>query len=265
MRKYLALVRAAMIESLQLRVAAISNFIGNIIYIIIIFNLWKSIFLSSHNSIINGMSFNDTMVYLVLASALFYTIEAYLVWNTHRDIRSGKIVLNLIKPIGYQAYQYFYCLGWIIFNFLTTFIPTFILVYLLSGCSIPLDYNLLYFLASVVLAIGIHFLIDFSVGTICLYTQSVWGVNIMKEVIVLLFSGAIIPLNFFPEPLKSIAMYLPFQAIYNTPLQQLINKGLLTTERITSLCIQLVWIIVLFIISRLFWRKSVKIITVNGG
>jgi len=265
MKRYSALVRVGLLIMLQLRMGTIVNFLGNIIYIIIIYNLWKSIFLSSGSDVVNGMTFADTMVYLVLASALFYAMEGYLVWRTHHDILSGQIILDLIKPVGYMSYQYFSLIGDIIFNFVTTFIPTFIIVCFLSNFAIPLGLNLLFFLLSVVLAVGIHFCIDFFVGTICLYTQSVWGVNIMKEVVVLLLSGAVIPINFFPEPLKSIVMYLPFQAIYNAPLQQLINAGLPAAERLSMLATQLLWVAVLFVLSRVFWRKSVKIITVNGG
>lgn len=265
MRKYWALIRASILESLQFRLSIMVNFIGNLIYIIIVYNLWESIFRSAGSDVINGLTFADTMIYLVLASAMFYAMEVYLVWGTHRDIQSGKIVLNLIKPMGYQAFMYLGSIGQIIFNFITTFIPTFALVYFLSGRGIHLGYNLLYFAVSVFLAIGIHFCIDFFVGTICLYTQSVWGVNIMKEVIVLLLSGAVIPLNFFPEPLKSIVMYLPFQAIYNAPLQQLINPSLSSDDRLISLAVQLFWVMITLVMSRLFWRRSVKVITVNGG
>ena len=265
MKKYLALIRASMLEALQLRVAAISNFIGNIIYIVIVYHLWYSIFFSSGEKIVNGMTFSDTIIYLVLTSALFYTIEAYLVWDTHRDIQSGKIISNLIKPIEYQSFQYFRCLGWVIFNFFSTFLPTFLIIYFLSGSKIVLSYNLLFFLISIVLSTVIHFFVDFFVGTICFYTQSVWGVNIMKEVVVMLFSGAVIPINFFPEPLKSITMYLPFQAIYNIPLQQLLHHNLTTRSRMNYICVQLLWIIVLFVVSKSFWKKGQRIITVNGG
>jgi ABC-2 type transport system permease protein len=149
-------------------------------------------------------------------------------------------------------------------DFIVTFIPTFILVYFLSGMSIPLGLNLIFFLVSVIMAVLINLSIDFFVGCIILYTMSTWGVNIMKEVIVLLLSGATIPLAFFPEPLKTIVMYLPFQAVYNAPLSQLIGEYSYA-ERFQMLGVQFFWVIAVFVISELFWRKSVKQITVNGG
>ena len=81
-----------------------------------------------------------------------------------------------------------------------------------AGCSreiitrgaIRIGLNVVWFIVSVVLALIVNFNIEVFVSTICLYTESTWGINIVKESIVLLFSGATIPLAFFPEPLRQI-------------------------------------------------------------
>ena len=112
----------------------------------------------------------------------------------------------------------------------------------------------------------INFAIDFFVGTICLYTQSTWGINIMKEVVVLFLSGATVPLAFFPETLRKIVMFFPFHAIYNTPLTFL-TKGpeLSLSESFIMIGEQALWAIVLILIGKIFWKASERIITVNGG
>ena len=111
----------------------------------------------------------------------------------------------------------------------------------------------------------INFYINFFVATICMYTQSIWGINIMKEVIVGLLSGASVPLAFFPETLREIVMYLPFQAICNSPLQILLHNEYPVSEVLVILGIQLFWVIFLMIFTDLFFRVSVRKITVNGG
>ena len=47
--------------------------------------------------------------------------------------------------------------------------------------------NLLFFVISVVLAVSINYSIDFIVGTICLFTESIWGINMMKQGMNILF------------------------------------------------------------------------------
>jgi ABC-2 type transport system permease protein len=265
LRKYITLTRAGMMESLHFRTSAFVTILGNIIYLVIIYYLWKAIYASTGTSIVNGMTFEDTMIYLVLATALFYFMEMYLVWNMGRDIQSGSIVLKLIRPMSFKKYMFFSCSGSFVMSFFMTFLPTALIVYFITNGAIYLGSNLVFFLISVILGLLINFYVDFFVGTICLYTESIWGINIMKEVVVLLLSGASIPLAFFPESLKNVVMVLPFQAIYNTPLNILIRHNLNNFDRITMLGIQLFWVIILSIITSLFWKRSVRQITVNGG
>ena len=206
MKKYLTFTRAGVIEALQFRLSTFIIFIGNLLYLIVIYYLWKAIYASANTDVVNGMTFSDTLIYLVLATALFNFMEMYTVWEIGRNIQSGKIVLD-----------------------------------------------------------SINYSIDFIVGTICLYTESIWGINIMKQVIVLLLSGATIPIAFFPDKLKTIVYYLPFQSIYNTPLSILLDKNPKVSSVITTLGIQLIWCVAMMILSKLFWRISIRQITVNGG
>ncbi len=65
-------------ERLQFRLGTAVILLGNVIYLIIIYFLWKAIYASSPTDSVNGMTFNDTMIYLVLASALFSAMEMYV-------------------------------------------------------------------------------------------------------------------------------------------------------------------------------------------
>ena len=105
-----------------------------------------------------------------------------------------------------------------------------------------------------------NMLVDMIVATICLYTESTWGINMVKECIVLLLSGASIPLAFFPAGLRNIVQYLPFRCIYDTPLSVLLQKNGYTwgTGLLSSLLLQLAWCIALGIIGSVFWRVSLK-------
>ena len=265
LRKYLTLTRAGIIEALQFRLSAVVMVIGNLLYLIVVYFLWKAIYASAGTDIVNGMTFADTLIYLVLATALYGFMEMYAVWEIGRAIQSGKIVLDLLKPIEYRSYLFWSYSGSFVVNFCTTFLPTFIAVCIVTHGAVPLGINLLYFVISVVMAILINYSIDFLVGTVCLYTESIWGINIMKQVIVLLLSGATIPLAFFPETLRKIAYYLPFQSIYNAPLSILLDRSARPETVLPVLGLQLFWCVVMVVLSKLFWKVSLRQITVNGG
>ncbi len=265
LKRRLSLTRAGIIESLQFRLSMLIIFVGNLLYLIVIYFLWKAIYASSGQEVVNGMTFSDTLIYLVLASAIFNFIEMYTVWEMGRAIQSGNMVLNLLKPMEYRKYLFWSFSGTFVTQFFFTFLPTFIIVAIVTNGAIQFGFNLLYFVISIVMAIVINYNIDFFVGTICLYTESIWGINIMKQVLVLLLSGATVPIAFFPETFKKIVYCLPFQSIYNAPLSLLLGKDMPVSEAMTTLGIQLLWCVVMMILSRLFWKSSLKQITVNGG
>lgn len=265
LKKYLSLTRAGIIEALQFRLSTVIMVIGNLLYLIVVYFLWKSIYASVDTDVVNGMTFTDTLIYLVLATALFNFMEMYTVWEMGRNIQSGKIVLDLLKPMEYRRYLFWSYSGSFVTQFFFTFLPTFIVVSVVTHGAVPLGINLLYFAVSVVLAVLINYSIDFIVGTICLYTESIWGINIMKQVIVLLLSGATVPIAFFPEPLKTIVYYLPFQSIYNAPLTLLLNGSPTPETVLKILGTQLLWCIGMTLLGKLFWKLSLRQITVNGG
>ena len=266
-RKYAALTKAGIIQELQFRLGTFVTILGNLIYLTLVYYLWRSIYASSPVKVVNGMTFEDTIIYLVLATALFNFLEMYIVWNMSRSIQSGAIILDLLKPMNYRRYMFFEYFGSNVMTFFLTFLPTFILVSIITHGAIHMGLNLLWFVLSVALALLVNFFIEMMVATICLYTESTWGINIVKESIVLLFSGATIPLVFFPEKLRRVVELMPFRCIYDTPLNILLEKPGYTPDSGMwgMLALQAFWCVVLALAGSAFWNYSIKRITVNGG
>ena len=266
-RKLLALTRAGIMESLHYRLGTFVTLFANLIYLVLVYYLWKAIYASSGVDVVNGMTFTDTMIYLILATSLFNFLEMFVVWDMSRSIQSGKIILDLLKPLKFRTYTFWSYSGSHVVSFIMTFIPTFIIVMIITKGAIPMGLNLVYFLISTLFALIVNFNIDMIVATVCLYTESTWGINIVKETIVLLLSGASIPLAFFPEKLRSVVDFMPFRAVYDIPLTILLEKnGADTLQGLLPMFgFQLIWIVILTAAGSLFWNCSVKKITVNGG
>ena len=266
-RKLFALTRAGIMESLHYRLGTFVTLFANLIYLVLVYYLWKAIYASSGVDVVNGMTFTDTMIYLILATSLFNFLEMFVVWDMSRSIQSGKIILDLLKPLKFRTYTFWSYSGSHVVSFIMTFIPTFIVVMIITKGAIPMGLNLVYFLISTVFALIVNFNIEMIVATICLYTESTWGINIVKETIVLLLSGASIPLAFFPEKLRTVVDFLPFRAVYDIPLTILLEKnGADTLQGLLPMFgFQALWIVILTAAGTLFWNYSVKKITVNGG
>ena len=267
MRRLTALTKAGVVESLQFRLGTFVTLFANLIYLALVYFLWKAIYASSGTDVVNGMTFYDTMIYLILATAIFNFLEMFIVWDMSRAIQSGEIIMHLLKPMRYRKYMFWSYSGSLVMSFILTFIPTFLVVVIVTKGSIPVGWNLLAFVVSLLLALIVNYNIEMLVAPICLYTESTWGINIVKETIVLLLSGASIPLAFLPETFRKVVEYLPFRAVYDIPLTVLLKKN--GTDSfdglVNAIGIQLIWCVVLTICGNLFWNHAVKKITVSGG
>ena len=79
----------------------------------------------------------------------------------------------------------------------------------------------------------------------------------------LLVFGTIFPVEFFPSIVQKILVYTPVYVVSYAPAKLFVNFT--TTGFIELILIQLIYMIVLFILTHLFYRKGVKKLNVNGG
>jgi len=264
MKKYLMIIRNSFMSSIIYRFHFFYTSLSNVFYIIMIYFLWRAIYKGSGGSI-NGMTFNQTFIYLALAISIFCLFKTWTDWNMSYEVINGIIVMNLIKPMDIQLLAMSKAIGFVFYNFITVTLPAlFVIIFIFQPGEITVR-SIILSLIPIVLAFFISFNIDYIIGLTSFYTESIWGISIAKDTIVLLLSGALIPINFFPEILRKIVGLLPFQAIYHIPLTILISKDLSIYEYLKFLGIQLSWAIALYALNRFYYSRAIKVVTVNGG
>jgi ABC-2 type transport system permease protein len=263
MKGYLAVMRGSFMVGMVYRFGFIFAILGNIIYMGVAYYLWKSIY--RYSDTIRGMTFNDTFLYIGLGSAIFILLKTYVDWMLSFEIREGAIASYLIKPIDFGLYTLFTTLGSLLMNLMVITIPTFLMLTLVFKVKFTLGPGLIIFPLSLFLAFMISFFIDYFVGLLGFYSESIWGLSTVKEIIVTVFSGALIPLQFFPEALQKVLFWLPFQAIYHTPLMMVTKPDQGWAVFTPMLVTQVIWVAVLFIATRLFYNQAVKVLRISGG
>jgi len=263
MSRYFAVTRGGFMLGIVYRFTFIFTLLGNIIYLGVAYYLWKSIF--TYADVIRGMTFNETFLYVGLGSSVFVLLKTYTDWFIHSDIREGTIANYLIKPVDVGTYYMFSSMGLFLFNAVVITIPTFLLLAFVFKVQFTIGPGLIFFPISLILAYLITFSLDYFVGLFGFYTESVWGISTTKEIIVTVFSGALIPIRFFPDALQKILLWLPFQAMYNTPITMVTQPDQGWLVFLQMLAVQLFWVIVLFIGARLFYAQAVKVLRISGG
>ncbi|WP_010248057.1 ABC transporter permease [Acetivibrio cellulolyticus] len=264
MKKYLSICKNSFIGGLVYRMHLYFTIAGNILYIILTYFLWTSIYKNS-NGTLNGMTFEQTFLYLALAASIGCLFQTFVEYDIGRNILSGNIIKDLTKPMDYQLFTLAGVIGFAFNNLLIITVPSIVIISIIAGSHIPVGINLVFFVLAVIFSFLITFAIDYIIGLFSFYTESIWGLANTKNVIVLLLSGAAIPLNFYPAAVRRVVEFLPFQAIYNTPMTILLSRDLGFSDYLYFFANQLFWIVALIALSRLFFRKAIKVVTVNGG
>ena len=263
LRAYLAVARGNFMVGIVYRFGFMFNIFGNILYMVVVYYLWNSIYGTAET--LRGLTFNETFTYVSLGSAVFILLKTYADWQISYEIREGLVTNYLTKPIDYELYNLAASLGAGLVNLAAITLPTVLMITLVFKVPILIGPGLFLFPISLLLAFLISFNFDFMVGTACFYSESIWGISITKEILISVLSGALIPLQFFPAVVQKILMFLPFQAIYYSPLMMITRPQQAWSDLLLMLAVQLLWFIVTYLLSRLFFSKAIKVLRVAGG
>ena len=263
MRKYLALSKGAFMRGLVYRFGFIATILGNILYMVIAYFLWTSVYDGQEE--INGLTFDQTFLYVALASTVFILFNTYVDWVMSFEIREGAITNYLVKPIDHQLAMLSFGGGQTVLNVLIVTLPTALLLTFVFGVSIPVGIGLLFFPLSLFFAFLISFCFDYAIGLSGFYTESIWGLVTVKETLILALSGALIPIQFFPEGIQNALLWLPFSSIYHTPLMMITHPDEDPAMLLGRLGLQVLWVGFFFVVTRLFYNRAIKVLRIAGG
>ena len=211
MRRYFAITRATYMVGMIYKLGFVFTILGNIIYLGVAYYLWKSIYQNAVT--LRGMTFNETFLYVGLGSAIFILLKTYTDWIFNFEIREGVIAMRLTKPMDLGLYVLFGSLGEFLLNLTIVTFPTILLLLFVFKVQFSIGIGLFLFPVSLLLAFLVSFYIDYFVGLVCFYTESVWGLSATKEIIVTVLSGALIPLQFFPASIQKVLFWSYFKSL----------------------------------------------------
>lgn len=240
-----------------------ASILVNILQIIVYYYIWMAVY--GGKTEINGISKSQIVTYIILSKFLMGRLTFGANSQISRLIENGDIGIQLLKPVDIQLYFYFVRIGDFISSIVFEGIPVIVVSVMLFGFQLPKNIsNIFCFFISLILAISISYIIEFSIGIMTFYTTNGLGLQGLKVAFISFFSGALIPLDFLPNTLKQIIEVLPFKDIVYTPISIYLNV-LTPIEMIKAIIVQGFWLITLFIISKVFYSIAIKKVIVQGG
>lgn len=243
-----------------------SNFylftLNRIVEVVVYICVWQAIY--EQTQVTNGLSIAQMITYYILVISL----EPIVSWGINEDIansiRTGQIQRELLSPISYLQYYLGRYIGEMRFG-LKVGIATLIICTVIWGIVLPAGFmNFIGAILLILLGMPILYLLQMIVGMASFYTNSSWGLQILRKAIISIFSGMIAPISLFPEWFRTIANLLPFKEIVYTPIYLYLGQVQIQELAFTILK-QIIWIAIFYVIAKAVFNHSVKKITVNGG
>lgn len=262
MSKYFAYIKIAFLNKSTYRVECLLNILSTCLQIFISCAIWKALY--GDNSSINGIPYSMVVTNFILSQGLSraFSLDDFAI---QRKVNDGTICNEFLKPIDYRISILATNLGEILFNLSTAFLPSLLITSIFIGILPPSSFvNFLLFLISIILGFIILWMICSIVQLSSFWIINVWSVSTIKNVVIGVLSGSLLPLWFMPEPVLQFIKFTPFDSIYFTPIE--IYIGTIPTDMVVTVYIrQIFWIFALYFISQTMWYFGKKRLVVQGG
>jgi len=267
MKKYIALFRIRFINSLQYRAAALGGLATQF--------AWGSMEIFAFSAFYRAnpdafpMEFSHTVSYIWMQQA-FLTLFMMWYWENSiaEAITEGSIAYEMVRPI--DLYTRWFCQAGAIRLARCTLrcLPILIVASLLPKpyrLILPPDMGqFLLFLVSTFLALGVVVAFSMLMYISLFYMLSSMGIRQITSAISDFLAGAIVPLPFFPEPVRAVVELLPFAAMQNMPLR-IYSGNIAGMDAVRGIVFQVLWLTALVFIGRLLMNHALKRVIVQGG
>jgi ABC-2 type transport system permease protein len=260
--RYLRTFLLALQAEFTSRVNLIGWFLVGAIPSIILVLVWFAI-LGDRQSI-NGFSKGDFLIYYTFVTVGWYVVGGTFGVNTGNRIKNGTINTTLLKPYDVVLGQGIEEQAWKVMSIAITFPITTIVLYLFRAIiHIQLTWESgLLLILSLILG-GINFaLIEAIVGITAFWVTDVWPVDHVKNILLSLFGGLLVPLALMPPIVLSLANLLPFKYMFYIPISILLSK---TQNPLLDVGLQAVYIFILFGLYKLIWNLGIRKYEAIGG
>jgi ABC-2 type transport system permease protein len=236
--------------------------VGILLKVYLLKVIWTAVY--AGRGVVDGVELRELIAFITLAQFQVWVMFPLIADYIQERVYDGKIALDLARPVPFLgqliAHQFGATASYLPFVLLA--VP---LAFVLGGFVPPasLSAGLLY-LFSLALGYLVSVLMSMLLGLVSFWTLQTWGAIDIYDYTNQFFTGALVPLWFFPPWLRQIADVLPFQAQTFIPLS--IYIGQVPAHEIpTALGIQVGWVVVLFALVWAMWQRAMRRVVIQGG
>jgi len=238
------------------------NLLAMVVQLYLLKVVWSAVY--AGRSTIAGVGLDELLQYLVLSNIQVWLLSPSLPAFVQDRVRTGQIAIDLVRPVAFRgqliAQQAGTTVGMLPFVLLA--LP---LAVGMGGLRLP---SSLVMACLYAISLSLGFLIVTQIGLLlgllAFWTLETTGFLALYRFVVQFFGGALVPLWFLPPPLRGVAELLPFQFQAFVPASIYLDR-LGGDELLHALALQVLWVVGLFVLSRLVWQWAITRAVINGG
>ncbi len=262
--KYIAIAKTETYSTMAYFYEIIAHSVFIVLILFIFYNLWKAIYSAESVTSVSGLSLLALIWYLALSeSTVAGSRVKSISWQIEQDVKSGNIAYSLNKPYHFMAYYFSATFFSSLIRIAIVFAMGAVLVYALMGLPQISATEIPFVVVSVILAAVLQFMLAFMIGVSAFWVEDTSAFRWIEDKLIFIMGGMLIPINFFPDFLKSLALLLPFSYTSYAPAYMFVNFSI--GFFVTTAGMQLLWIVVLAGVCLLLFSLGVRKVCINGG
>jgi ABC-2 type transport system permease protein len=259
--KYWAIFATQMVNSLAYPTELIGRSLVILPFMWIFYQLWQVTFASTGQTELNGLTLRDTLWYLMLAETIELS-RPRLGNSISEAVKDGSIAYFLNKPYDFVLYHFSASMGETVFRAVINALLGGSLVWWLVGPPPPV-WGWPLVLIAIVGSWTINFCIATLIGLSAFLVEDISAFQWIYQKLAFIFGGLLIPLDFYPAWLQTIARALPFASMTFAPARLFVDPSLASFTDVLGA--QLAWILALGLALNFSYRRGLTYLTINGG
>jgi ABC-2 type transport system permease protein len=228
--------------------------------------LWTAIYRNAAEAVVYSFTYRQMIAYTFLAGLVARIVRSGFEYDILDDIKNGKFSKFLVQPLGYFPYRLSSFLGAKLPNLsMILALLALVLLGLNAFWGVPLGAaNLLAFLATLLLAVILNFLIFYCFSAVAFWIVEIGFLFEGIRIVTILLSGGIFPLEVFGPRLMQVFDLLPFKYTVSYPINVL-NGRLDAFQTAQGMLVQVVWIATCYALAQILWLVGGRRYVAVGG
>ncbi len=256
MKKYLEIMHSVFFEYIAMRSRFFLWRLRQVIFILVTFLIWSSIFYG--REAIFGYTRSEMLTYVLLASFIGNFALGTRSWEIAEKIVNGDIINNILKPLSVFKFYLARDFADKLINIGFAAVEISILIFIFKPPIFIQTDPLILLITLLFLFFGtlIAFFMAMSFSFIGFWTTEYWAVQFVFFMLLSFVTGTYFPLDILPRPLYLALLLTPFPYLYYLPTKIFI-KGI-QPYFLPELLISLVWVYLIYKIARHLWNKGLR-------